>query len=43
MRFHFFSLTATAFLLKKYTDHEKNQLVTENYSIEAEGVKKPCR
>ncbi len=43
MRFHIFSLTATAFLLKKYTDHEKNQLVTENYSIEAEGVKKPCR
>ena len=43
MRFHFFSLALTALLLKKYTDHEKNQLVTENYTIAAEGVKKPCR
>ncbi len=43
MRFHIFSLAAAAILLKKYTDYEKNQLVTENYCIEAEGLKKPCR
>ncbi len=43
MRFHIFSLALTALLLKKYTDYEKNQLVTENYTIAAEGLKKPCR
>lgn len=43
MRFHIFSLALTALLFKKYTEHEKNQLVTENYTIAAEGLKKPCR
>ncbi len=43
MGFHIFSLALTALLFKKYTDHEKNRLVTENYTIQTEEVKKPCR